>query len=419
MKVLVIAALFSLLWRHVRRLRASATVGVLLLTLAFVGTFWRTHTMRPQLFSVLFFAILLTALAQAGHGRRWRLLLVPPLMALWVNVHGGWIVGLGVLGLWTAARIVNRRVRLEDRLVTGVVGLAAVGATLLNPDGVRMWSFLAETVRLGRADIEEWGSVLTYPAALGVPWALTLAVAGIAVWRAGWPKRWDYVAIVALLAFASFRVSRLDAFFALSVVILLAPELVALFASLFERPTAIAHVEAGSASTAPTLGVLAITVVTVAAMLVPAARIIGPYATCLTIAGPWVPEPDAARFIQLNRLKGRMLTWFDWGEYAIWHFGPDLRVSMDGRRETVYSESTIQAHRRFYAADETALPYLDALDPDYLWLPKHLPVNGKLASAGWAPVFSGSVSVVYARVGAGPFQQVGDSGSGMRCFPGP
>jgi hypothetical protein len=132
-----------------------------------------------------------------------------------------------------------------------------------------------------------------------------------------------------------------------------------------------------------------------------------------------VPEANAARFIQLNRLQGRMLTWFDWGEYAIWHFGPGLQVSMDGRRETVYTDATIQAHRRFYAADATASAYLRTLDPDYIWLPKRLPITGTLAQEGWLPAFSGPISVVFARAGAGPFQQVGPSTTGMRCFPGP
>jgi hypothetical protein len=114
-----------------------------------------------------------------------------------------------------------------------------------------------------------------------------------------------------------------------------------------------------------------------------------------------------------------MLTWFDWGEYAIWHFGPGLQVSMDGRRETVYTDVTLQAHRRFYAADDTALSYLETLDPDYIWLPARLPVTGALAGHGWVPVFTSANSVVFSREGAGPFQAVAPTPAGTCCFPGP
>jgi hypothetical protein len=273
-------------------------------------------------------------------------------------------------------------------------------------------------VRLGRSDIEEWGSVLTFPVALGVPWAITFAAAGLAVWRGGARLRWDYITIVALLAFASFRVSRLDAFFALAVVVLLEQPLTSLITDFVERRRA-PGAKAIRERPVPGLGVLVITVIAVAAMLVPAAKIIAPYATCLTIAGGWVPDEEAGRFILHNRLKGRMLTWFDWGEYAIWHFGPDLQVSMDGRRETVYTEGTIQAHRRFYAADATAASYLRALNPDFIWLPKRLPVTDTLRAAGWMAAFDGAVSVVLARAGAGPFEKAAASRGGMRCFPGP
>jgi hypothetical protein len=414
LKVAFIAFLLGLLWRHLRAQGIAATSGLALITLAFLGTFWRMHTMRPQLFSVLFFAVLLIVMVGAEQGRRWRLLIAPPLMAIWVNVHGGWIVGLGVLGLWTAMRILDPRVAMNDRLQAAAIGIAAVGATLLNPYGSHMWSFLAETVRFGRPDIEEWGSLLTHPFALGLPWALVLMTAAAALWQSKGSWRWNHIAIVSVLAIASFRVSRLDAFFAVAAIVLLAPELGTLLRRVIDR-----RLGDSSPGKSQSAGVLAITAIAVAAMLVPAAGIIGPYATCLTIGGPWVPEPEAARFIQLNQLKGRMLTWFDWGQYAIWHFSPDLQVSMDGRRETVYTEATIQAHRRFYAADDTAATYLRAIAPDYIWLPNHLPVSARLAEYGWAPIFSGPVSSVYARDGAGIFQQAGSAGTGMRCFPGP
>jgi multisubunit Na+/H+ antiporter MnhG subunit len=358
-------------------------------------------------------------MTQADQGRRRALLIVPPLMALGVNLHGGWIVGLGVLGIWTTVRVFDWRMPIRDRLFLASAGVAAVAATLVNPYGAHMWAFLGETVRLGRADIEEWGSVLTYPAALGVPWAIVFTIAALAVWRTSRPRRFDYLAIVALLAFASFRVSRLDAFFTLAAVTLLAPELAALIERATNRSRASRATSAARGAAAPGIGVMAITVVAVGVMLVPAARIAAPYASCLTIAGPWVPDAEAGRFVEQNQLKGKMLTWFDWGEYAIWHFGPDLRVSMDGRRETVYTDATIQAHRRFYAADDTAMSYLHSLDPDFIWLPSRLPITARLAAEGWTPAFTGSASVVFARAGAGPFQQVGQTSAAVRCFPGP
>jgi hypothetical protein len=408
LKIGAIGAALTMVWLQLRRTSRLLFVTIVWVAVAFAGVYWRTHTVRPQLFSVVLFAGLLAVLDRSKSERAWTLWLIPPLMALWVNLHGGWVVGLGALGCWTAVRLLDSSLSVRFRLAAAIAALAGVSATLLNPYGVRMWWFLAETVRFSRADIEEWGSVLTYPLALGIPWAIVLGAGVWSAWRAR-VRRLDVLLITVGLAIASFRVSRLDAFFALAVVMLLAP-------------AAVRSAQAPETRFAPAplpAGVLVITLIAVIAMLVPAVRIVGPFASCLTIGGAWVPDVDAGRFIAQNRLTGRMLTWFDWGEYAIWQFGPTLKVSMDGRRETVYTESTIQAHRRFYAGDDDALAYLDRLAPDFVWLPAHLPMTGRLRTAGWISIFTSARSLVFARAGAGPFSPLSGTAPIRRCFPGP
>ena len=58
---------------------------------------------------------------------------------------------------------------------------------------------------------------------------------------------------------------------------------------------------------------------------------------CIDVhAAATFPEAEAMAFVRDRQLRGRMVTFFDWGQYAIWHKPDALRVSMDGRRETVY-----------------------------------------------------------------------------------
>jgi hypothetical protein len=208
----------------------------------------------------------------------------------------------------------------------------------------------------------------------------------------------------------SFRVSRLDAFFSLSVVVVLAPALIRAIDS---------RAWLGASTTRPPKGAAIIAAAVALVALVPTIRIVAPYATCLTIQGGWVPDVGAATFIGANHLRGRMLTWFDWGEYAIWHYGPDLQVSMDGRRETVYTERAIQAHRRFYAVEEAGMPLISGLNPDYIWLPARLPVVNRLRSEGWTAIYDGAVSVVFTRHRESTFEHVTTPASAVRCFPGP
>src|SRR4029079_3645200 len=113
---------------------------------------------------------------------------------------------------------------------------------------------------------------------------------------------------------------------------------------------------------------------------------------CIEMGAEWLPEAEAGAFVEGNSLTGRMVTWFDYGEYAIWHFSPGVKVSMDGRRETVYSSDFLTRHGVLDKGEPGALRILDVLDADYVWMPKIRPIVPQLRQAGWTPVFEGPIS---------------------------
>ena len=85
--------------------------------------------------------------------------------------------------------------------------------------------------------------------------------------------------------------------------------------------------------------------------------------TCVRLDG-WMPEREAGAFIAANRLTGRPDV-VRLGT-TIWHFGPGLKVSLDGRRETVYSDA-------FVTHTQSNAEVLDDLRADYAWLPLSTP----------------------------------------------
>ena len=104
-----------------------------------------TKTIRQQVFSFLFFAGLLLTCMRVERGQRALLAIIPPLFALWANFHGGWLVGLGVLGIWTAVRCVSPVG--AGRVSWAAAGIAAIAATLANPYGTALWAFLTRPFR--------------------------------------------------------------------------------------------------------------------------------------------------------------------------------------------------------------------------------------------------------------------------------
>ena len=204
LKLLLLLTTFGLVWRELASRGVPPIAQDVLLAVCIIGCLTLTRTVRPQTFSLAIFAGLLVGLRRIEDGRggpHWWLL--PVAMAIWANLHGGWLVGAGVLGLWTAIRSVAPRGL--SRRAWATAGLAALVGTLATPQGLSMWRFLNDTVGLGRADISEWQPLTGLPSGDALPWALTTMVALVGLVRAT-ERRASHVAVVALLLVVSFNV---------------------------------------------------------------------------------------------------------------------------------------------------------------------------------------------------------------------
>jgi hypothetical protein len=123
--------------------------------------------LRPQMFGALFLAITLIVLELFRQGRWKALWVIPPLFLLWINAHGSWIIGLGVIlvtfvsGLfefqigsiqsvrWTE----KQRIQLEFALLGSLIVIP------LTPYGTQLASYpflVASSLPLNMAFVEEW-----------------------------------------------------------------------------------------------------------------------------------------------------------------------------------------------------------------------------------------------------------------------
>jgi hypothetical protein len=369
---------------------ASPIARDVYVALIVVATYTRTQVIRPQLFSVAICCAMLYLLRETDRSRSRGIWYVPILFAAWVNLHGGWIVGLAVLGVWMMGDVWQRRSSRWTLTLAAVAALVLL-ATLLNPYGPGLWRFVAETVRLDRPDVTDWKPLLQLPPAILVvesilPLVAIAALLSGRVWRRVPPRD---IAVLVLLSVATFRVGRVDAFLQAAIAILLAAPIITLLngidlnARLFRR------------ASAPVGGLALIVAAYVAVTGISSVRVI-------EVGGPWIPDRTAAAFLRENSPGARVLTWFDWGEYALWQLSPSgIRVSMDGRRETVYSARVLRDHERFYQGHADMVDYPERIGADHVWLPSRLPIIEPLKRRGWIPVLDTGQSVVLSR-GTGP-----------------
>jgi hypothetical protein len=367
---------------------------------------------RPQMFSLAAFAWLLYELERFRRGEDRALWRLPVMFALWVNLHGGWLVGAGVLVLFTAVALVERSLDQRRRLSLVFAAVASALATLVNPYGPAMLGFLADTVRPERSDILEWSPITVLPPIIVVIVSVPIVLGAAAAWRGRGRIPRSALLICFVLAVGALRVARLVGFCGLAVGFLLAPYLMAQGEERAESPRDAEGVTTRRVSAAPWMADAG-----AAVLLIVLA--VASFGRRITMDDEWLPEPETIGAIKSHGLQGRMLTWFNYGEYAIWHLWPAIRVSNDGRRETVYSEAVRREHTIIYAGKDGAVEALAKLNPDHAWLPVDSPMIARLEAAGWATVFRGDRSVVLTRQAVGTIVSSPAPVTAPRSFPGP
>jgi hypothetical protein len=313
---------------------------------------------------------------------------------MWANLHGGWIVGGGILALWTAVAWLERG---ANKWTLISVGVASVLSTLLTPYGLDLWRFLLETVRFDRADISEWSPIWRAGIGFTLMWSLTVALIAGSWRRHGRPSLGPLLTL-AFLAFAAARVNRLVPLFAVAAVTLLSRQWP-------REPIA-----------APRDGMRLLFDGCCVALFVVAGLASGAVPRCISLVHDATPDTIAAE--TLRGTRGRLVTHFDWGEYALWHFGPSLKVSIDGRRETVYSPDVLHEQLAISAGTAEGFKALARIQPEYVWLPNSAPGVAKwLTDNGYRQEIQTKRSFVAVRGDLPPLTAYAGSSSG--CFPGP
>lgn len=409
-KALVAAAVVVFLTRWLFR-EGIAPVRVALVMLLNVVLLTPTlGTFRPQIFTVALLVALLAVLVDYSRKPSWRIWLLPPLFLLWVNLHGGFLSGMAVALAWAAAYVVTRR---DGR---GWAVLASLGmslaALLINPNGLTHIRFLLETTTEARPEIVEWAPV-DLLGFLGIVYLAMVLVLGVGLFRARRKLDLSLVLPLAGLLVAPLIAGRHLQLFVPGVTILGAPYL----ARALDMGGGL---EVGSERPSRTAGLVLLTIAIIACILSIGRVAIA--SSCLEIdAGEFdFPVRGVDALVEAGA-EGNAVVPFNWGQYIIWHLGPQVKVSGDGRRETVYSKEVHQANLDF-ANGEGDWDRILAMAPADLVIQATGTPGAEMmrSETGWDMVYKDRVTTVFARQGVS-LVPVGDpalpeDGHGL-CFP--
>lgn len=351
-------------------------------------------TLRAQTFTFFLFSAWLYLLERARSGD-WRgTWLIPVTGLVWANLHGGFLAGVGLIVLFAAGELLQRRSPLRFASLALVTGLTS----LVNPYGLAYWSFLFEATSMDRATIVEWQPLdLAESGVLFLGFKLLLGLTLLAlIVRAARRDLPDHATILLLVvtAILGLRVVKHATLF----VIASAPFVWSWLSSQWEWVVRRAASRKPLGGLSPVLQGVYFAISRGALLFLTVGILVKvPMRVVLFDSFP----VRAVDFIQQNQLQGNLLAPFNFSSYAIWRLYPRCKVAVDGRYETVYLDSTFQAVREFFAGAPGWSEFLDQLPHDIILSQRRNRFEANMAKrSDWAVAYEDARYRVYVRSAA-------------------
>ncbi len=306
---------------------------------------------RAELFTEVLFALFVSVLWHYQKSGRERLWLLPPLMFLWVNLHQGFVAGLGMCAAYVFLEIgdsliAERRTASLGRLRAALPWLiATLGATLVNPWGP--WNYA------GMVKLLPVHSSKTVAELMSVPVTLS-SISEAFAWRDTKSALWWLIAAVLLAMLVAAYQRRVAPFLILGASIYLvfhSVRFVAPFATVAvviggsiladACDTGWRHRMAEPSPHERTLRQLSATLVVVLLVALAGIRVMDLVTNRYYMRtsessdfGPgissWYPEESAA-FILREHLPGNIFHDYNFGGFLAWRLSPEYPDYIDGR----------------------------------------------------------------------------------------
>jgi hypothetical protein len=404
--------------------RSGSLIPAILAAVLAAGAVRNYADLRPQMLSFVLLAGLFWVLDEYRCGRLGRLpWLLPPLFAVWANLHGGVVVGIIVFALWILGEALaawwlkepaseepsNRTAPTDPsfpgrhadrkRLARLAAGLGvSAAAAMLTPIGWQVYRYPFQV--LGHPEVTdyigEWFSPDFHMRTLRPFEIALLGSLGLLGFERSTQRgqRWGERLVLLALAHAALTAQRHTPTFTLAA----APAIAGALADLARSGNALSGLRCRlGTSTGRTVAYTALGV-----FLVGLASIFRPpvppknwvrYATRMDA----FPE-EAVRELRAGRWPGRLYHDYIWGGYLAWELYPQRRVFVDGRAEVFYRSGAFDDEMVLHRVAEGWPKVLDRRGIEVVLTQR----QGALAAAldrhtGWRREFAGAAEAVFVR----------------------
>ena len=331
---------------------------------------------RCQLFSFLFFSIFLYLLEKHRKTGSKIIWLIPLITILWNNIHGGVVAGLGLIFLYLAGSLLEKK-SYSAYLLILVISLLSL---IINPYGIKYISFLFSAVTMSRKYIVEWASPLhSYHIKKYIPvFVYVLFGSVIYIYNNLKTKNIDYTKILILSATAieGLMHVKMLSFGVISVTAISYNEISMLFKPL-KKYTKIAEKSLFAAVFFISLSI----------------PLFSPQVPRLSVNLYPIQEVE---FLKLNNIKGNLLTSFEIGSYVSYKLYPDNLIYMDGRYEEVYNDKEFLALKSYELGQQDWQDIIKNYHTEILMPRKNLKIYQILSNdPDWIEIYNGPLFGIF------------------------
>ncbi len=387
--LLALTVFFCYLTVNVRKPQSTISYNILYYVfLGFCVLNTIGHTVRCLMFTCLFFSVFIYILERARLGKNKTLILLPFLMILWCNIHGGCMSGLGILAVYAAGEFLNGK-EWKKYVIVLVFCLITL---FINPYGCEYVKFLFAAACMKREYITEWLSpfysvfkfmYLKYKFCLVL--MLLVQIIYIVKNKINY-KNLDKTKLLILLLMtylSVFHIRHIN-FFVLTAGTLFYDEFYELYNALISKIKFFHNEKLTQVKEIIVYSLIML-------IIVPAA---GSKKVLL------LSETDCPRyaieFVKINNLKGNLFINFDWGSYAAYKLYPDNLIPMDGRYEEVYDPDLLLAMKDFHLLKNDWEKMIRDYKTDVMILERKYPVYKKIMKdSRWKLVFQNNLAGVF------------------------
>lgn len=400
--VLLTALILMLTWSIVFRqaVRKSNSFFSSLIFVALGVAASQIHILpRPHIFTYLLTAIWIYLLKTLSENNTQRWWLLPLVMLFWVNLHGMFVLGILIWGIYGAGDFLDHpsRVWFSSKSTRSLLlgGAASFLATFFSPSGPRIWEVIAS---LGSnayitSKIPEYQSP-NFHLPESWPFILILLFTIIGFSRAAQRVSWKEILLTSAFTGLALYTSRMIPLFAIVVTPIAAMAVASWVRGEYPKSQLLTVQKNIARINFTSNGVIWIfVVVLVAAILLRTGKTVDPGGRGNIFDGGFFPV-EAVSWLETHPQSGHMFNEFDWGGYLLLKSWPRQQIFMDGHTH-IYGEKLTREYEQVISVATGWDDILQKYDVRWAILRINSPLARTLASSSeWQTVYQDHTTII-------------------------